>query len=239
MASSFASTDNTMSAELERFYGLIERLGATVSGFRRLRRCSGRDGWPLSGVYYFFDQRESRGDGSGSRVVRVGTHGLTPGSGSSLWGRLRQHRGTMTGGRPGGGNHRASVFRYHVGGALLARDGDPGGLLATWLARRLPRSEVAEPEHETEVRVSEYIGDLPFLWLAVEDGAERGWLERSSIGLLTSEDARTGAPSAEWLGRHAQSQAILSSGLWNVNHVGKAFDQRFLDTLEERIGGMA
>jgi len=58
----------------------------------------------------------STGTSDGNRVVRVGTHGLKTGSTSTLWGRVHQHRDT----REGGGNHRGSVFRLHVGQALAA-----------------------------------------------------------------------------------------------------------------------
>ena len=37
------------------------------------------------------------------------------------------HKGT-----PNGGSHHRSVFRLHVGGALLARGGFPGGIADTW-----------------------------------------------------------------------------------------------------------
>jgi hypothetical protein len=47
-------------------------------------------------VYFFFEPDEHRQSDGRSRVVRVGTHGLRPGSGSMLWGRLRQHHGPPT-----------------------------------------------------------------------------------------------------------------------------------------------
>jgi hypothetical protein len=71
-------------------------------------------------------------------VVRVGTHALTAASSATLWDRLRQHRGHLGGRDPGSGNHRASVFRRHVGAALIGRDGQPPGLLASWLDRHGP-----------------------------------------------------------------------------------------------------
>jgi hypothetical protein len=67
-------------------------------------------------VYFFFEDGEVRADG-GLRLVRVGTHALTATSKATLWGRLRQNRGQVGGRSPGGGNHRGSVFRRHVGAA--------------------------------------------------------------------------------------------------------------------------
>jgi hypothetical protein len=42
---------------------------------RMLADCTGRDGWPRHGVYFFFEGGENRADGS-PRVVRVGTYAL-------------------------------------------------------------------------------------------------------------------------------------------------------------------
>lgn len=51
------------------------------------------------------------------RITRVGTHAIRDGEESTLWGRLRNHRGTHS----GGGNHRSLVFRRHVGMAMMNR----------------------------------------------------------------------------------------------------------------------
>lgn len=95
---------------VSRFYLALGQLAQGLPGPRRLRDCHGSDGWPQHGVYFFFEPGEVRADGS-DRVVRVGTHALTATSQATLWGRLRQHRGHLAGLHPGGGNHRASVFR--------------------------------------------------------------------------------------------------------------------------------
>ena len=76
---------------------------------------------PRRGVYFFFEPGELREDGRTPRVVRVGTHAVSAGSRTTLWTRLRDHRGHVIGRHVGGGNHRASIFRRHVGSALLGR----------------------------------------------------------------------------------------------------------------------
>jgi hypothetical protein len=84
--------------------------------------------WPGKGVYFFFETGEIRREsGIGPRVVRVGTHALASSSRATLRQRLFQHRGNA-GDR--GGNHRGSVFRKHVGFALL--DPDLESACATW-----------------------------------------------------------------------------------------------------------
>ena len=54
--------------------------------------------------------------------------------------------------RPGSGNHRASVFRRHVGAALIRRDGRPDDLLRSWLDRRRPPGERASQRNRHRTR---------------------------------------------------------------------------------------
>ena len=136
-------------------------------------------------------------------MVRVGTHGLTATSKATLWGRLSQHRGQLTGRNPGG-NHRGSVFRRHVGAALIRRDGRPNDLLVSWLDRHRPPGERASQEPDIERKVSDYIRAMPFLWLSVPDRADRGYLESNSIALLSCLANGPDLPGASWLGHSAE-----------------------------------
>jgi hypothetical protein len=62
-------------ADLVRFYGILTTLERNIGSSRKLAECFGRMGWPRRGVYFFFEDGESRSDaGNGLRVVRVGTH---------------------------------------------------------------------------------------------------------------------------------------------------------------------
>lgn len=90
-------------SDLQKLYGLLGSLAERVGGARTLTNTSGRLGWPRRGVYFFMEDGEVRSDsGTGSRIVRVGTHALTEGSGTKLWNRLKQHRGQQkTGGGKG------------------------------------------------------------------------------------------------------------------------------------------
>jgi hypothetical protein len=228
----------TESQDLEGLYGLLSELRSRVGGFRYLRESSGSSGWPRRGVYFFFDEREPRGTGNGPRVVRVGTHALRLGNRSTLWGRLHNHKGNEAGRHPGGGNHRGSVFRFHVGAAMLTRSGESPAL-RSWMARNRSNPQYAEAEHEVEHRVSRYIRDLPFLWVGVLDepgpSSDRGLLETNSIALLSTEGHVVDPPRRDWLGNHAPSSAISLSGLWNVDHVGVRYEPAFLGRLEQYI----
>lgn len=216
-------------ADTDHFYSLLGELARRVGGWRMLRDCTGARDWPRHGVYFFFEDGEIRADGSG-RVVRVGTHALIPTSRTTLWDRLSQHRGHLKGRNYGGGNHRASVFRRHVGAALIRRGDWPKGLLASWLDRD-PSAQWTEREDDIEREVSRYIGAMPFLWLGVPDRADRGYLERNSIALLSCLAGCQDSPSAGWLGHDATRPEIRESGLWNVQHVQDRYDPAFLQLL--------
>jgi hypothetical protein len=221
-------------AAVERFYLALGELAAICHGPRCLRDCHGTDGWPRHGVYFFHEPGEVRTNGD-DRVVRVGTHALTAISQTTLWGRLRQHRGHLAGHRAGGGNHRASVFRRHVGAALIRRENLPRELLDSWLDRKGPQPGWAAQEHQIEQAVSLHIGAMPFLWLAVPGRADRDRVERNSIALTSRLAHGSDRPSADWLGRDAGRIEIRTSGLWNVDHVRHRHDPQFLDLFEQLI----
>lgn len=226
----------TRDADLERFYEALDRLEAQLGGKRCLSDCDGKMEWPLRGVYFFFEDGEQRANGT-ARVVRVGTHALKSGSKTSLWRRLAQHRG-QTGGRfTGGGSHRRSVFRKHVGKAMLQRTNDRTEVAATWGHGNTVNGPAKEAEHPHERAVSSHIRSMPFLWVAVPDDpspeSDRGVIERNSLRLLSNIGTTSGdSPSADWLGRWSDRQAIRDSGLWNVNHVHDDYNPEFLSLLE-------
>jgi hypothetical protein len=166
------------------------------------------------------------------RVVRVGTHALTATGKATLWGRLRQHRGQLAGRNPGGGNHRASVFRRHVA-ALIRRDDLPDELLYSWRDRHRPPRERASQEADIEREVSSHIGAMPFFWLNVPGWADRGYLESNSIALLSCLAGGPDLPSPSWLGRNAERAEIRESGLWNVQQVTDHYQPGFIQRLAQ------
>lgn len=223
-----------------RLYQLMEELERRLGGARTLINCDARMGWPERGVYFFFEPRELRGDGSGRlRIVRVGTHALKRGARSRFWGRLRQHRGSGRLGEVHGGNHRGSIFRHHVGLALIAsghfRDAD---VEAIWRERRRAPREGRQLEAPLEREVSQVVGRMPFLWVDVPDtpgpDSERGMIEANLIGLLSAA-VELDPPSRGWFGRRAEAPQIKRSGLWNVNHVDSRYDPEVLDLLESKL----
>ncbi|MEV7044420.1 hypothetical protein [Amycolatopsis sp. NPDC051061] len=216
---------------------MLDLLANRLGGTRQLSTCTGRDGWPSHGVYFFFEPGELRIDGK-PRVVRVGTHGLHGTSRTTLWKRLAQHRGS----RVGGGNHRGSIFRKHVGSALINRDRMPAGSLEAWVSPQ-PRAEWSAAEADIEHMVSNHIGRMPFLWLNVPTSADgtsqRGYIERNSIGLLSNQLSSQDPPGPVWLGHHAASLKVRASGLWNVNHVEEDYEPEFLTLMRGLIKRIA
>lgn len=224
----------TRSVDLIRFYGLLERLNRKVGGVRTLQDHSKKSGWPQRGVYFFFDPNERRTDtGNGCRVIRVGTHAVSKGSKSTLWDRLAQHKGNLG---DGGGNHRGSIFREHIGRALIARDQLE---IPSWGGRTAPR-EVRQAEFSHEQTVSSIIGQMPFLWLEIEDepgkNSLRALIESNSIALLSNYKKQPIDPlSSNWLGNYRGETVIAETGLWNVRGVKSNYVPSYLNTLERLI----
>jgi hypothetical protein len=223
----------------DRFYDLMGELTRRCGGPRRLADCNRDSGWPSRGVYFFFEPGETRADARTPRVVRVGTHALRP-SKTTLWGRLAQHQGQHGGALPGGGNHRGSIFRLHVGTALLATGDWEPAIRETWAINSSAPQSVRRAEYPLEHAVSTYIRSLPFVWLGVDDPpsptSHRGVIEAGSVALLSNYARPALDPASEhWLGHHAHREAIRLSGLWNVNYVKDQHSPDFLDVLEHHI----
>ena len=111
--------------------------------------------------------------------------------------------------------------------------------------------ELRMREFRLEQRVSAHIRMMPFLWLRVDDSprpeSSRGLIERNAIALLSNyptvgsdsqSTERIDPPSANWLGRHAKSEKVSRSGLWNSNHVDAGYESEFLLVLEQTILGL-
>lgn len=223
---------------LRRFYASLAKLEERLGGARRLSSCSGRMEWPVRGIYFFMEEGEVHTEtGDGPRIVRVGTHALKAGSKTKLWTRLKQHKGTV---RSGGGNHRGSIFRKIVGAALIQKEDLE---YPTWGKGDSAPREIRKREQPLERKVSTMIGDMPYLWLAIEDepgpDSRRGYIERNAIALLSNFGKHPiDPPSPSWLGRLCDREKVRNSGLWNSNHVDEDYDPRFLDILKHLIDEM-
>jgi len=222
----------TRKKDLDYFYEILDKLTNSIGGPKSLKDCHGRMGWPKRGVYFFFEKGEFREDGETPRVVRIGTHALKNESKSTLWGRLRTHRGRKN----GSGNHRASIFRKHVGTSILNKT-NKAGEFSEWSEGSSAPRHIRRKEVPIEIEVSKYIGDMPFLWIEVDDppgpNSMRGSIESNSIALLSNYKKKEPIDKASpnWIGHLCHSGEVRESGLWNVNHVKDDYDSFFLKEL--------
>lgn len=233
----------TRRADLDRFYDLLDELRERVGGYRYLANSTGRMDWPERGVYFFFAREATRASEDQRRVSRVGTHAVSTGSSTTLWDRLRGHRGTFGGGHEDGGNHRGSVFRLRVGEAFIEREGLDDEFPYWGEGSSAPKDGIRDDEYDMEKRVSFHIREMPLLWVGVDDepgpDSDRAYIEQNSIALLSNYRQEALDPcDPGWLGKDSPSSEIRHSGLWNVNHVGENYDPEFLDVLEGYIAEM-
>jgi hypothetical protein len=232
----------TRKEDLDELYRLLADLHERVGGYRTLGESTGRMEWPQRGVYFFFAPDETREASNQLRVSRVGTHAVSAGSETRLWDRLRTHRGTLSGTRPDGGNHRGSVFRLRVGEAIINRD-EIGHEYPEWGEGSSASADVRNAEYVLEKRVSEFIRELPLLWVEVDDDpgpeSQRTTIERNTIALLSNYRRDSLDPrDSTWLGAISPASEIRESGLWNVDHTEEQHSPAFLQTLSEAIGEM-
>ena len=178
---------------LNKFYELINKL----EKFESIDEFLKSEQKYSKGVYFFFDPAEKINNGY-NRIIRVGSHGLSGKSNSTLKGRLRQHKGFLN----GGGNRRVSVFRRHVGNAIIKKE-------------NFDEKEVQD--EVLEKMISDYINSLPLAVLLFEDKCKlRKDIEKKSIRLLSENMENI---NINWLGTYSNNEKIKKSGLWNIQHV--------------------
>lgn len=217
-------------SDIARAYRLFERISKST-GLRELKHLLKHD-VPKKGVYFFFDGNEETAfSNSIPRLVRIGTHGVSAGSTSTLRTRLRTHFGTQA----GIGNHRASVFRLHVGRAIIEREGLQK-LFPHWGKGQSAKKTISQSEADLERQVSEYIGKLSVLYVPIIDesgvGSSRALIERQFIALFSENLCPLETPSPSWLGRFSDKSTIRQTGLWNVRDVGSEYDPKFIRYFE-------
>ncbi len=215
--------------DVVNLYKCIYRLAENTGGIRIFSECSGKMYWPQRGVYFFVDFNErSIVSKELPRIVRVGTHAVSAGSKTTLWHRLKTHKGT----NEGGGNHRGSIFRLHVGNAIIKKE---GLFCDTWGIGQNASKEIREKEKTIEHLVSEYIGQLGVIVLDVDDlpsaTSARAFIEKNSIALLSSINSSFNFSALDWMGNYSPRSEIINSGLWNINYINSYYDDAFLEKL--------
>lgn len=156
---------------------------------------------PVNGIYFFYEEGEfcTHRNERQKRIVRVGTHRVD----GNFRSRVKSHYG---------GNKNSSVFRKHLGGALMRKKDSNDKRLKQWLEQDAPTFQ------EIEIEVSKTLKEhFSFKCIPVDDRQKRLDLEKQLIATLSKCSGCL--PSEKWLGHHAASGVIRKSGLWNTQHV--------------------
>jgi len=178
---------------------------------------------PDQGVYVFLNPSEKNFRGEKSRIVRIGTHAVSEGSKATLKERLSNHLGPKN----GAGSHRGSVFRLHVGRAMLEQSASYS-TLPSWGDGQNTTTEIRALEAGHEAKVSEYLSRLDVLIIPASDAANkqsiRADIERQLIALCSQDYQSIDQPAPDWLGQWSPAEPIRRSGLWNVRDVAGTYD---------------
>ncbi len=165
---------------------------------------------PKNGLYVLFEQGE-QGHG-GDRIVRIGTHT----GDNQLPSRMEQHFLRQ--------NKDRSIFRKHIGRALLAQTNDP--YLELWEKDLTPRtareqwesSIDKEYQQQVEDKVSTHIQDnMSFVVLPIPKKQDRLYWEKKLIA--TVAQCPYCRASSLWLGNASPKVEIRWGGLWLVQHL--------------------
>lgn len=180
-------------------------LYSLVAQLQRYNHLTARSVLPHNGIYLFFEKGEDLDlDGEKHpRIVRVGTH-IKDGNFPQ---RIRQHYGNVN---SLNGNKNGSVFRLHLGGALMIQNNPNDPRLNSWL------KHMGASDPQVEEVVSRQLRDnFTFAWIEVPYRNDRLKLEEGLIALLASDPRN--APSKKWLGQHSARNTISRTGLWNTD----------------------
>jgi len=168
-----------------------------------------------NGIYVFYENEESyEHDGRRYlRIVRIGTHRKQDG----FHKRIQLHYR---------GNKNSSVFRKHIGTALIPGN-DP---------RRNAWAKERDRLPDIEGKVTEALeSSFSFRALKVDEWDERKDFEERLIATLSHSPYCT--PTEHWLGHRALNNNVRSSGLWNSDFVNstRTMDNNHLERLEELV----
>jgi|GEM_PF-122307 len=174
---------------------------------------------PTNGIYFFYEEGEfcTHGNERQKRIVRVGTLR----GDENFRSRINNHYR---------GNKNSSVFRKHLGGALMRRKDPNDRRLKQWLEQDAPTFQEMEAGVTKELKEH-----FSFRCIPVEDKKERLQLEEELIATIAKCDKCK--PSENWLGNFAADELVRKSGLWNHQHVTS--ENIITEESIERIGGLA
>ena len=183
---------------------------------------------PASGIYLFFEKGEKI-DIDGMKydgLVRVGTHR----NDGNFPGRIRQHYGNKGNLN---GNKNGSVFRLHVGGAIMRKLNPYDPPLAGWLKQMGPSYSDVEEDVSRTLREN-----FSFVCFPVATKEERLNLESGLISLLAQHPLGKSSPLLAWT--ISARPIICSTGLWNTRETDKKpLDDHQLGKVASHMGSFS
>lgn len=199
---------------IESIYSLLEKLAIFDYSYES-------NNLPKNGIYFFYEDGE-KCEINGvvtDRIVRVGTHQAD----DRFRDRIRNHYR---------GNKNSSVFRTHVGSAIINRDEIVNVNINEWMKHMTPTNKNIE-ELINEVFKEKF----RFRCISVQSKDERLYMEERLIATLSRWNY---PPSNRWLGHFAEREEIRSSGLWNVKdtHSQNIMREEDLTILKEKINSL-
>ncbi len=179
---------------------------------------------PSNAIYFFYENGERWGhQGPKPRVVRVGTH-----RDGNFRSRIAEHflfnEGKMAFTEDQPAPHDRSIFRKHIGAALLKKVDDP--YFAVWKIDFIPRKTRDSKRHLRDISKEKAIEkevtqilrqNFSFRFIDIAEQKQRmgnQGLERALIGTLAR--CPQCGPSDGWLGRYSPDVRIRESGLWLI-----------------------
>lgn len=182
---------------------------------------------PENGIYFLYEEGEFWGhDGKKLRIVRIGTH-----RGENFRNRIKEHflldESRMNFNEGSSKPSDRSIFRKHIGRALLNKDKDD--YLQIWNIDFIKKDNRKlygyKRDIEKEKRIEEAITKIirerfQFRFIILESRIKRigsEGLEGPLIGTIAR--CKLCKPSANWLGNYSPIQKIRESGLWLVQHI--------------------
>lgn len=199
---------------IESIYSLLEKLPMFDYSYEPKNL-------PKNGIYFFYEDGE-KCDINGvitDRIVRVGTHQAD----NRFRDRIRNHYR---------GDKNSSVFRTHVGSAIINRNKTLSININEWMKHMTPTI------NDIEELINEAFKEkFKFRCISVQSKDERLYIEERLITTLSHWNF---SPSNHWLGHFAERKEIRSSGLWNVQHIDgqNIMNEQDLTILKEKINSL-
>lgn len=205
---------------------LLSSLYSLITPLPRCNHYTARRDLPWNGIYLFFERDEEIVlDGKRyPRIVRVGTHNKD----GNFPQRIRQHYGNVNSFR---GNKNGSVFRLHLGGAIMIKNDPRDPRLSSWLKHMGASDPLVEEQVSHQLR-----DNFTFVGIEVPQSRDRLALEEGLIALLASDHRN--APSKAWLGQYSANDTICHTGLWNTDKTrGRSLTEQQFEQLRELVNG--